>query len=59
MRLFRMYLKGECLCETTLHNATITIQDCLGADKVEETLQKLSEGATVSLRENWTMQEKI
>ena len=59
MRLFRMYLKGECLCEMTLHNATITIKDCLGADKVDEVLQKLSQGAIVSLKANWTMKEKI
>lgn len=59
MRLFRMYLKGECMCEMTLHNAIITIKDCLGADKVDEVLQKLSQGATVSLKVNWTMKERI
>lgn len=59
MRFFRMYLKGECLCEMTLHNAIITIRDCLGENKVGEVLQKLSEGATVSLKSNWEIKEKI
>lgn len=59
MRFFRMYLKGECLCEMTLHNATITIRDCLGENKVGEVLQKLSEGITITLKSNWTMKERI
>tara|TARA_Y100000593_G_scaffold94032_1_gene191294 strand:- start:67850 stop:68014 length:165 start_codon:yes stop_codon:yes gene_type:complete len=54
-----MYLKGECMCEMTLHNAIITIRDCLGENKVGEVLQKLSEGATVSLKSNWEIKEKI
>ena len=49
MRLFRMYLKGECMCEMTTHNASITIGDCLGKDKVDEVLHKLSKGDTVDL----------
>ena len=59
MRLFRMYLKGECMCETTLHNASITIGDCLGKDKVDEVLHKLSKGDTVDLMSNWTIKEKL
>lgn len=59
MRLFRMYLKGECMCEMTTHNATITIGDCLGKDKVDEVLHKLSKGDTVDLMSNWTIKEKL
>lgn len=59
MRIFGMYLKGECMCDITLHNATITIRDCLGADKVDEVLRKPSQGATVSLKVNWTTKEII
>lgn len=59
MRLFRMYLKDECLRETTLHNATIIIKDCLGENKVEKVLQKLFEGITITLKSNWTMKEII
>lgn len=59
MRFFRMYLKGECMCDMTLHNATITVRDCLGADKADEVLQKLTQGATVGLNANWTIKEKL
>ena len=59
MRLFRMYLKDECLCETTLHNATITIRDCVGENKVEKVLQQLSEGITITLKSNWTIKEVL
>ncbi len=59
MRLFRMYLKGECMCEMTLHNAKITLADCLGSVGAEKALQKLSEGDTIALHGNWIMQEKF
>ena len=59
MRLFRMYIEDECMCEVTLKNASVTLADCLGTDKVDEMLHKLSQGDTVELMSNWKMQEKL
>lgn len=59
MRFFRVYLKGECMSEIAEKNAIVTIQDCLGNDRVQEVLHKLSQGATVELMSNWTIKEKI
>lgn len=59
MRLFRVYLKDECMSEIAEKNAVVTIQDCLGNDKVQETLRKLSQGYTIELMSNWTIKEKF
>lgn len=59
MRFFKIFLADECLAEIHYDSAVQMIREMLGVENLDKVLHKLSEGDTVSLRNRWTIQEKL
>lgn len=59
MRFFKVFLADECLAEIHYDSAVGMICEMLGRENLQKVLYTLSQGDTVSLRNRWTIQEKL